>query len=197
MAEFGPNGAVLRAFTTPERNYASAATERPRIRRVVLACFLCGVCACISVALIALFTGFIYSSLISLAGLSPTQPYAQEGFLNGAMIAVMVAGFNWIVFYIVIPITWLILFFSIGRFPRRGIVRHRPYYRWGVIWGAILVAGPAALFAALGEVGGAAVGGAITSGALIGAIAGLICASLFLAIVRPQQQVQQIEMDVF
>lgn len=194
MTEFGPNGAVMARDSVPGRDYAHG-DARPRIKRVLLACFLCGICASISVALIAAFVAFGFSSVTTLIGLQPASIERDSGFMTGAFLAVMISAFNWMMFYAVVPITWLVLAFSIGRFPRRGIIRPLPYYRWGVIWGALLVALPTSLFSA--SMDGAAVAGAMLTGGAIGATAGLVCASLFLAIVRPESQVRQIATDVF
>lgn len=194
MAKFGRNGTVIEGSgTEPARSYSS--DEKIRIKRVALAVFLCGIAASILVALIALAIAFTYTSLVSLAGRTPGNVLATDGLLAGAYMAVMIAGFNWFVFYIVVPITWLLLAVSIGMFPRRGIRRHAPYYRWGTIWGGVLVGLPTGLIG--GGTGGPAALGALLTGGAIGAVAGLICASLFLAIVRPKAQLSDIQADVF
>ncbi|MEQ8556878.1 MAG: hypothetical protein RIB03_01040 [Henriciella sp.] len=194
MVDFGPNGTVYYAGTNPARDYA-AGDEKPRIKRVALACFLCGICACICVALIAAMLAFVFSTLTSLAGAQPAQFAERGGFMMGAFVAVMMAAFNWYLFFIVIPVTWLVLALSIGRFPRRGITRPAPYYRWGAIWGALLVGGTTGFFGASMQQDGFF--GALLTGGLIGALAGLVCASLFLAIVRPKQQISDLATDVF
>ena len=51
MAKFGPNGAAIGSGeSVSDRDYALT-DEKPKIRRVLLACFLCGICASISVAI--------------------------------------------------------------------------------------------------------------------------------------------------
>lgn len=195
MPEFGPNGTISAATSSPVRDYAVEDGETPRIRRVALACFLCGVAASITVSLIAALLAFVFGSIMSIAGTPPSQFGSNDGFMAGAFIAVMMAAFNWYLFYIVVPITWLVLFLSIGIFPRRGIRDHGPYYRWGAIWGGLLVGGTTGLVG--GGMAGTAAFGAFVIGGLIGAIAGLICASLFLAIVRPKRQILDIVTDVF
>lgn len=196
MVEFGPHGAVVESDgTVPERDYA-VPDKKPKIRRVLLACFLCGICASISVALIAALTAFVFSSATSMLGMAPAEFGERSDFMSGAFMAVMMAGFNWIVFYIVIPVTWVILFLSIGLFPRRGILRHAPYYRWGAIWGAVLVAAPTGILGISAESQDAFMG-ALLTGLAIGCAAGLLCASLFLAIVRPQRQLGKLATDVF
>ncbi|MEM5517038.1 hypothetical protein WNY37_08745 [Henriciella sp. AS95] len=195
MTEFGTNGAIV--GTRDERNddYRADRDGRIRIRRVALACFLCGIAASITVALVAAVIAFTFGSVMSIAGMQTSQFGSGNGFMAGAFIAIMIAGFNWYLFYIVVPITWIVLFFSIGLFPRRGIRKHGPYYRWGAIWGGLLVGGTTGLVG--GGMPGPATLGAFLSGGLIGAIAGLICAALFLAIVRPKQQLPDIATDVF
>ena len=194
MAKIGPNGTVLAADTSPARDYL-ADHDRPRVRRVLLATFLCGICASISVTMIAAGLAFSFSSATALFGATPFEMGERDEFMSGAIMAVMMAGFNWIVFYVVLPVTWVALALSIGMFPRRGIVRSRPYYRWGAIWGALLVGTPTAIFGISG--GAATLVGALVTGLSIGLLAGLVCAALFLAIVRPRQQVSQITADVF
>ncbi|MGB3624416.1 MAG: hypothetical protein WA989_01220 [Henriciella sp.] len=194
MAEVGANGTVQRSDEEPSRDYFS--TENTKVKRVALACFLCGIAASILVALIALVIAFVYSSVASLTGRSPGETLATDGFMAGAYMAVMIAGFNWFVFYVVVPVTWLVLGLSIGMFPRRGIRRHAPYYRWGAIWGALLVGLTTGVFGG-GMNNSLAAFGAFATGAAIGAVAGLICSALFLAIVRPKAQLSSITTDVF
>lgn len=194
MPEFGPNGTVIREATTGPRGYGDS-TERPKVRRVLLATFLCGVCASITVALIAALMAFIFTSALGVLGLQVSQLGDDGGFLAGSILAVMMAAFNWYLFFIVVPVTWVVLLLSIGLFPRRGITQSQPYYRWGGIWGLLLVGGTTGAFG-LAMHNGAALGAFLT-GSFIGGLAGLACASLFLAIVRPQQQVRDIATDVF
>ena len=166
MPDFGPNGAVVAEST---RDYA-VADEKPKIRRVALACFLCSLAASIAVALIAALAAFLFTSIAAAIGAPPSQFGQQDGFMAGAFIAVMMAAFNWYLFYIVVPVTWLVLSFSIGRFPRRAIARPGPYYRWGAIWGAVLVGGTTGFFGLAMEAGSGL--GALVTGAAIGAAAG-------------------------
>jgi len=193
LTEFGPNGVVLNHDERTARGYVSV--EKPRIRRVLLACFLCGIAASVSVALIAVLIAFVSSTISAAFGVTLSLETNDGGLLAGAIIAVMMAAFNWYLFYIIVPITWLVLAFSLGRFPRRGVVRHMPYYRWGGIWGALLVGGTTGLFGAMMNNGSGL--GALLTGIIIGGLAGVLCASLFLAIVRPKKQVGMPETDVF
>ena len=193
MPEFGPNGVVI--DNKPSEPAAYANRTRPRIRRVVLAVLLCGVAASIIVALIGAVVAVAFNIIASFLGFSPAGFSSGRGFMAGGFIAVMMACFNWFVFYIVIPLTWLVLAVSIGRFPARGISRHTAYYRWGGIWGALLVGLPTGFF---GVTMSASAGwGAVLTGGTIGAISGLICAALFLAVVRPRQQMTDNVTDVF
>jgi hypothetical protein len=193
MPEFGPNGAVI--HEKPSEPAAYENHDRPKIRRVVLAVLLCGVAASIIVTLIGAAVAVCANIISTFAGFSPTAFSSGNGFMAGSFLAVMMACFNWFMFYIVIPVTWLVLAFSIGRFPGRGISRHAVYYRWGAFWGGLLVALPTGFFGL--TVGGSALWGAVLTGGPIGAISGLICAALFLAIVRPRQQMTDNVTDVF
>lgn len=193
MAEIGANETVQRSDYEEPRDYYS--NEKTKIRRVTLACFLCGIAACVLVALIAAAIAFVYSSVVSIAGRPAGDMIVTDGFLAGAYMAVMMAGFNWFLFYIVVPVTWLVLALSIGMFPRRGISHHGPYYRWGAIWGGLLVGVTTGVFG--GGMSGPAGLGAFLTGTFIGAVAGLICSALFLAIVRPKAQLTDITADVF
>ena len=111
------------------------------------------------------------------------------------MLALMFCAFNWFVFYAVVPVTWLVLAFSIGRFPKRGIGAPAAYLRWGAIWGALLAGGISSLFTLNISVS-AWLGGLITAGA-VGALAGIICGQIFIMIVRPARQLADKTADVF
>ncbi|WP_084418383.1 hypothetical protein [Henriciella litoralis] len=193
MPEFGPNGVVI--DNKPSEPAAYADQERPKIRRVLLATLLCGVAASIIVALIGAVVAVSVNMVSSILGVSTVGFSSRDGFMAGGFLAVMMACFNWFVFYIVIPVTWLVLAFSIGRFPGRGISRHVVYYRWGAIWGGVLVSLPTGFFGL--TMGGSAFWGAVLTGGAIGATSGLICAALFLAVVRPRQQMTDNVTDVF
>ena len=74
-------------------------------------------------------------------------------------------------------------------------MRRIPYVRWGSIWGAILVGSTTGLF---GLIGGVMSGlGALLSGGMIGAIAGAGCGLLFHAIVKPANQLSDVDVNVF
>lgn len=200
MAEFGPNGTVIIAPEPGEYREAPV-----KLKRVALACFLCGVGACVAVALIGAAIGFTGYTVMNIAGGS-RDIFDERGLLAGIGFAVIISAMNWWFCYLTIPAAWIALGFSIGRFPRRGITHAGPYYRWGGIWGAILVGGTCGFFAALmaldpysgdGFARLSHVIGASLTGLIIGAIAGVICGWLFRAIVQPAQQIRQLEVDVF
>ncbi|WP_084399758.1 hypothetical protein [Henriciella aquimarina] len=193
MPEFGANGAVTGGLREPPRDYAGY--EKPKIRRVILACFLCGIAASISVALVAGLGAFAFSTVMAVLDMQPPQFEQASGLMAGMLVAVMMAAFNWYLFFIVLPVTWLVLGLSLGRFPHRGIARAAPYYRWGVIWGAVLVGGTTGTVGFMMQPSAGA--GALVTGLLIGATAGLVCAGLFRLIVRPAKQIAQVQADVF
>lgn len=170
-----------------------------RIKRIGLASILCGVGACFSVALIGVILLFLAFQIGGLFGSDVSVLFDQGGFRQGMGMAVLMSAMNWYFGYITIPVAGLVLLFSIGRFPRRGITNPAPYYRWGAIWGAILVGGTtgiAAYFIPNDAREVAALSAALT-GAAIGALAGLICGGIFRGIVRPAEQVRKIQVDVF
>ena len=200
MVQFGENGVVSAPRIEPSA-MANYSVAKPKLKRVALACFLCGVAACVSVALVAFAIGFGVSVIGGIVGLDDIR-FNGDGFWSGAGLALLLSAMNWWFFYITVPAAWLVLGLSIGRFPRRGVTRPLPYYRWASIWGAILV-GCTCLFFSGANLFGRSGGditftvGAAFGGTLIGAIAGLACGWLFLAIVKPAEQVRQINVDVF
>ncbi len=208
MTEFGPNGTVLSSpANAPDTASDYTIHEPKKIKRVALACFLCGVNACISVAIIAIIIIFTASMVQSLLGGNGNLFGTSRGFLGGAFMALGMSAMNWWLFYVTIPAAWIALGLSLGRFPHRGITRALPYYRWGMIWGAVLVGGTTTFFGYMIGNGGWEAGslgvqldfmlGATLTGSLVGAAAGALCGALFLAIVRPAEQVQRIEVEVF
>lgn len=194
MATFGPNGAVLReASGATVRDYGTAAPTK--IKRVLLGVFLCGFAASLLVALIAGLILFAISITTDVTGSTTYGLTSGDGFFAGAMLALMFCAFNWFVFYAVVPVTWLVLAFSIGRFPKRGIGAPAAYLRWGAIWGALLAGGISCLFT-LNISAVAWFGGLVTGGA-VGALAGIICGQIFIMIVRPARQLADKTADVF
>ena len=180
----------------PDQPPLYAAGQGPnRIRHVKLALFLSSLAACLSVTLLGLLgTAFVYL-VMSLFGVQ--HFYQLNGaFGKGAVLGVQMATYNFILFFITVPAAWLAMGLSIGRFPHRGIVQRAPYLRWAAIWGTLLVGGTTGLFGTLisGPLGGFA---ALLTGGMIGAVAGLLCGLLFLAIVKPAEQLHQADISVF
>ena len=197
MADFSSNdGAPARAIAQPHY----AAKPGGKLKRIGLASFLCGIAACITVSLIAVATMFIYYQItaIFLPQSEASQILNGESLMSGAGMATIMAALNWYVGYITIPVAWMVLALSIGRFPRRNITRPGPYYRWGAIWGALLVGGTTGIATGLISQGNPAlITGALATGLIMGGAAGFICGWLFRAIVRPAEQINRIQVDVF
>lgn len=201
---FGPNGEVIapKAETGPDYVVQGPA----KLKRIALASFLCGVTACITVALIGAAAIFIVSTAQAIVGVTNGIFQGGNGLAGGISIALGMSAMNWWFFYFTIPAAWIALGFSIGRMPHRGITRVMPYYRWGAIWGALLVGATTTFFSIVLGSGftvssdasqPAFVLGAGLTGMLIGGLAGAICGGLFIAIVRPAEQVRRIEVSVF
>ena len=200
MAEFGPNGSVISPAAEAEAPSNTYMVDtKAKIRRVGLASILCSIGACFLVALIGVILLFFGFQTADLFGQDIDMLFGSSTFLEGVGMAVLMSAMNWYFGYFTIPGAALALAFSIGRFPRRRITDPAPYYRWGAIWGAILVGGTTATASAFIPTEGQlmTVIGAGLSGALIGALAGTICGGIFRGIVRPAEQVQRIQVDVF
>ncbi len=199
MAEFGPNGTVIAAASSATGtmpDYTVPVTAK--FKRIGLASFLCGMAACILVALIGVTLLFLSFQFAGLFGRDAGIVFSDDGFLQGMGLATLMSAMNWYLGYFTIPAAWIAIAFSLGRFPRRGIVRPGPYYRWGAIWGAILVGGTTGIACFLMASSNIASGvGGLVAGAAIGAAAGLICGAIFRGIVRPAEQVKRIQVDVF
>lgn len=198
MTEFGENGIVLPGSGRPGARPSYTIPTQAKFKRIGLASFLCGLAACMLVTLIGailLFLGFQVSALL---GREAGVVFADDGVLQGMGIATFMAALNWYFAYFTVPAAWIAIGFSLGRFPRRGIVHPLPYYRWGAIWGAILVGGTtgiATFFVSEANAVTTLSGGAM--GLFIGATAGCVCGAIFRAIVRPTEQVKRIQVDVF
>ena len=115
--------------------------------------------------------------------------------LAGATMSLIMCAFNWFLFYIVLPVTWLVLAASIGTFPYRRILTRGPYLRWTTIWGALLVGGVTASLTFSESVMAGI--GALVTGAAVGALAGYVCGRLFLSSVKPQSHLAEHTADVF
>lgn len=199
MVDFGTD--LRRTSNTLADPTAAAAYSIPsavKFKRVAMACFLCGMAACILVSLIGLIFLFIGFQTSALLGRDIDLLFDNHAVLQGLGFATLMSAMNWYFAYFTVPVASIALAFSIGRFPRRGIVRPAPYYRWASIWGAVLVStttGVASFFLSDHSLAPALSGW--ISGAVIGGAAGLICGAIFRGIVRPAEQVKRIQIDVF
>lgn len=182
-----------------EAESSYAVPTRTKFKRIGLASILCGIGACFMVALIGIILLFLGFQTSALFGQDAGMIFDDSGFLQGVGIAVLMSAMNWYFGYFTIPAAAIVLAFSIGRFPRRGITQAWPYFRWAAIWGALLVGGTTGTASAFipNESQFLAVTGAALMGGLIGAAAGLVCGAIFRGIVRPAEQVRQIQVEVF
>ncbi len=199
MVEFGPNGAVIIGDqTNGETSPSYTVPTIAKFKRIGLASFLCGMAACILVTLIGAILLFLGFQISGLFGRDAGLIFADEGLLQGIGFATLMSAMNWYFAYFTVPAAWVAMALSLGRFPRRGIVHAQPYYRWGAIWGAILVGGTTGTASFIISSANLlpALSGFLT-GAAIGAVAGLVCGAIFRGIVRPAEQVRQIQVDVF
>lgn len=195
MAEFGDTAPT--PVSTTRAGYA--VPTKTKFKRIGLASFLCGIGACFSVALIGVILLFLAFQIADLFGNNAEVIFGKSGLRQGIGMAVLMAAMNWYFGYFTVPAAAIVLALSLGRFPRRGITRPLPYYRWGAIWGAVLVGGTTGIASYFipSEAKEAAALSAFLTGAAIGAVAGLICGAIFRGIVRPAEQVRQIQIDVF
>ena len=204
--EFGESGAVSHGHENLDAPIPEYSVPAAKIKRVLLGSLVAALAACFFVSMIGILV-IIGTNLISgIFGIPITSWFAQIGFWSGVTTAVFAAAVNWYFCYLTVPAAWLALGLSIGRFPKRNIIRAAPYYRWGAIWGAILVGATTAIgvavitqgtFGVTSESYLSGILGAGLMGALIGTIAGLLCAVVFRVIVRPAEQVRKIALDVF
>jgi len=199
MVAFGKNGIRRQSHSSAGTDHAAYAVPiKLKFKRIGLACFFCGMAACILVSLIGVILLFLGFQLSAIFGRDAEQLFADQGVLQGVGFATIMAAMNWYFAYFTVPAACIALALSGGRFPRRGIVRAAPYYRWAAVWGAILVGtttGIASFFLS-SQSFVPAVSGWVW-GTLIGGAAGLVCGALFRAIVRPAEQVRPIQIDVF
>ena len=199
MDKFGPNGTILPGAQTasgPGASYTVPTTAK--FKRIGMASFLCGMAACILVTLIGVTLLFLGFQISSLLGRDAGLIFGDDGPLQGIGFATLMSAMNWYVAYITVPAAWVAIAFSLGRFPRRGIVEPQPYYRWGAIWGGFLVGTTTGIASYLlsSQNFATALSGFLT-GVAIGAVAGLVCGAIFRGIVRPAEQVKQIHVEVF
>ncbi|MCA8900806.1 MAG: hypothetical protein KDA53_06100 [Hyphomonas sp.] len=180
---------------TATPSYAGAIERRRRFKRIKLGLFLSSLAACLGVTLLGLLSSGLVSLAFGLTGRSSYVYFNEHSFVNGMMMGCQLATYNFFLFFITVPAAWLALGLSIGRMPYRGIVKMRPFLRWGAIWGAILVGGMTGGFGLFSGPVNAA--GALLTGGMIGAVAGVACGLLFHRIVRPAEQLADVDVNVF
>jgi hypothetical protein len=173
--------------------YADPARHR-NIKRVKLALFLSSLAACLGVAMIGGLALSVFQMFFTILGLGEVQPF-RGGLQSGFMTGFQLAALNFLLFVLTVPAAWLALGLSIGRMPHRGIADRRPYIRWAATWGAVLVGGTTFGLCMLESLPTAI--GALCSGASVGALAGVGCGLLFYAIVRPAEQLRDVDISVF
>jgi len=195
MTEFGPNGEVVGTGPSDLSVDYRALSKDRKIRRVKLGLLLSSLAACLGVTLIGLVVTFVFGVLEGVGLLTTMFDRPNGGFVMGIQMGAMMSLFNFILFFVTVPAAWLAMGLSIGRFPHQGIAARAPYLRWASIWGALLVGGTTGGF---GVTASLLTGlGAALTGACIGALAGLVCGLLFLAIVKPAQQLHEADISVF
>ena len=169
---------------------------RRRFRRIKLGLFLSAMAACLGVTLLGIICTRILALALGISGAAMNYTLlGSNTFMSGMHGAFQLATYNFLLFFITVPAAWLALGLSIGRLPYRGIVKRAPFVRWGAIWGALLVGGTTGGFGLLGSV--VAGIGALLAGGIVGAVAGAGCGFLFHAIVRPANQMAEVDVDVF
>jgi hypothetical protein len=171
-----------------------AVSPRPkRVKRVWLATFVSALAACLGVTLLGFILMGLTQSVFGILGMGLN--IGQGGFTGGAQLAMVLASYNFFLFFVTVPAAALVLGLSVGRFPLRGITAQLPYLRWGAIWGALLVGGVTGLFGSFG--GAASALGALLTGSAIGAIAGTFCGFLMHRIIDPLRQLSDVDIAVF
>lgn len=177
------------------RSYAAPAAQR-QFKRIKLGLFLSSLAACLFVTIIGTVCTRILFLIMGITGAAMNYSMlGGGGFIGGMSGAFQLASYNFLLFFINVPAAWLALGLSIGRLPYRGIVRRLPFIRWGSIWGAILVGGTTSLFGFLDSIPSGI--GAMIGGIFVGAIAGALCGWLFHAIVKPANQLTDVDVNVF
>jgi hypothetical protein len=204
--EFGENGIVAVQDIDTVMLAADYTVPTTKIKRVALGSFVAALAACFFVSAIGVFVIIGANLIAGLLGISTSNLLTEHGFWSGVTMATFSSAMNWYFGYLTVPAAWLALGFSIGRFPKRGITRPAPYYRWGAIWGALLVGATTTIgvavmsqssFGMTSAEYASGVLGAGMMGALIGALSGMLCGGIFRGIVRPTEQVRKIALDVF
>lgn len=194
---FAKGGAMTNEPATPASLSTPAYADgslRQHIKRVKLGLFLSSLAACLGVSVIGgLMLGFVHI-LLGVFGMNGTQPF-ESTLTSGILAGLQLAALNFVLFLVTVPAAWLALGLSIGRMPHRRIAPRKPYIRWAAIWGAILVGGTTFIFGLMESIPTAV--GALVSGAGVGALAGVGCGLLFYAIVRPDEQLRDVDISVF
>lgn len=174
---------------------AYATTPRPRrVKRIRLAILVAAFAACFTVTLMGLLFGGLMQLAFGILGLGGLG-IGETGFISGARMAMSLATFNFILFFITVPAAAMALGLSVGRFPQRGITALAPYMRWGTIWGAALVGATTFGFGLFG--GPAAAVGALVAGGAIGGLAGAFCGFLVHRIIAPARQLTEMDVSIF
>ena len=176
---------------------------RPRlsIRRNKLACFVSGIFSVFAVTLVAICLFFLLNLLhIAITGheLDGMGRFpAENSFLTGVTTALFVSMFNVFVCFITVPLVWILLGQSLGRFPHRGFATRLPYFTACLLSGACLV-GLASIipyqhfftdtYTGSRSLALQTIAGSVLCGLLIGSLAGALTATVHLLILRPATQ---------
>ncbi len=157
-----------------------------------LGLFAASLTACISVALI----GLGFTMLLNIAGLGSTYGYeSQSPIIGGIAVAAMLSMMNFVLFFITVPAAFFGLALTLGIKPYSPNVRRFSYFREAALVGGFLVGLVSGLFGLAENLQTSAV--AALSGGLIGALSGLVCAKVYLIIVKPEKLGQGIDPDIF
>ena len=184
----GPEEPALPSYAGP--------VQRRKFKRIRLGLLMSSMAACLGVTLLGVTFGQVAMLAMGITGAAMNYGLlSSNGFFSGVYGAFQLATYNFLLFFITVPAAWLALGLSIGRFPYRGILKRAPYIRWGAIWGAILVGGTTGGFGLISSVLSGL--GALIAGGAIGAIAGSGCGLLFHAIVKPANQLSDVDVGVF
>lgn len=164
----------------------------------MLAIGACGVVACVAVSLISLM---VMGVLAAVFGLQDDLPFFSDNSLSsqieeGVQLALLLGMMNFVLFFITIPAAWLALGFTLGRKPRKGIVKPISYYRDAMIGGALLVGLTTGIFASLDNSWISGLSSALV-GSSVGAAAGAVCALIYLLIVKPAKLYTEPDAKVF
>lgn len=182
-------------MTDDPRSYTTGALRPGKVERLWLGLTLSAVAACVSVTLVSLTISFFLFLVVDAFGLEAAFDMGG-GAYSGVTYALILGIFNFLIFFINVPVTLLTMYFTIGRLARRRVASMRPYLIWASALGSMLVGVTTGVLGSFGAGLGQLAGAALT-GLLIGALAGLFCGFLFYKIVRPQEQAFDRSADVF